>query len=118
MKSSWFLGICVLFVGLQMLASVMSGGALIPATGGNITVATMTSWLTPTGLDINNPLFGIVSLVVGVWNFIVGILNAVFFNYPELFQGFGLYVKYFVFWPVSAAFVLSLVIVMRGSSNS
>lgn len=119
MKTSWVIGLVFLFILMQILTSIAIGSdTLLPATGGDFNTGQLDTLMKPSGFDFSNPLVAVYSVVKGVWSFFVAFINMLFWNYPTLFTGNWIYVKWLVFMPISGAMVFSIIVIMRGSSSA
>lgn len=116
MKTSWVMMVFFLFISLQFLCSITTGGGLMTANN-DISVSNIQELFSPKGFDISNPVVGIYSIVTAFWHYIVGFFNMLFWNYP-IFEGNWVFVKWLVCYPLTAGIIMSFVVIAKGGSNN
>ncbi len=114
MSSKWIIGLMMLWVILTILANTAEQQALM----GTGQTSTLMAFMRPEGMNLDNPVTAIVSIITNVWTYFKLIINVLFFNYPVLWQGSGIYIYFALFLPVSIGFVVSVIALLRGASSS
>ena len=122
MKTSWAIGLILLFAVCQALCGIAQGSSTpIPqvsgATGTFSSDSLQAEVTGVQGADVSNPISAVYSLVSNAWSYCKWFTDALTWNYPEIFQGNFVYFKYFL-WAVSVGFGLSIVSMLRGVHSS
>lgn len=108
MKTSWFIGLFMLFGMLQLISGVIEMTTL-----GEGEVSTLQALMTAPVVDLSNPISALTSVMSVGWDYLGNLWDVFWFNY-SFFQGQWLLVKYIVFIPISIAMIISLVMMLRG----
>ena len=108
MKTSWFIGIIMLFGIFTVISGIIEMNTM-----GSDDISILQSLMQPQIPEFTNPLGAVFAVVNVAWDYLQVLWDVLWFDYA-FFQGQWLYVKYLVFWPISVALVISLVFVLRG----
>jgi len=109
MSIKWTVALMMAFVIFSLLAGVIEQEYL-----GSNKVGLLQQLMTaPEVTTINNPLTVVFTFVKVLWN-IVKVLWAAFWWDYAFFQGYWVIFKYAIFWPISIALILALVMAVRG----
>ena len=119
MKTSWAIGLILLFAVCQVLCGIAQGSSTpIPTTTGTFNSSSLQTEVTGIqGADSTNPISAAYSLIRNAWGYCKWFIDKLTWNYPELFQGNFVYFKYFL-WALSVGFGLSIVSMLRGVHSS
>lgn len=114
MKSSWIIGIMVLYVAL----AIISGMVEMTTPLGVDEVSRIKVLMSPTAPAYTDPLGAIFAYITFTWDYIANLWGIFWFDYA-FFSGGWVYVRYLLFIPVSIGVIVSLVIaVVRGAGGS
>lgn len=110
MKTSWLIGLFVLFVVLHLITGVMEMSYM-----GAREVSRLQVLMQP-GVIFSNWLPW--AIVTAAATYIANFFNMLMFNYPTIFQGPYLIVKYALFIPISLGILVTLVLGVIGTVRS
>lgn len=113
MSNKWTIGIMVIFVVL----TVMSGICEYTVFGDDDTSLLQRLMTTP-DISETTSIVGAVFGYIGFgWDYLQTLWDVLWFDY-SFFQGQWLLVKYILFYPVSIAFVISIILAIRGVGSN
>ncbi len=115
MKTSWIIGIMMLWVVCYLLCSVIEGTNLF----GSAQTGTIQGMMQPAGTDVSSfedtsAIGQAYSLITNVWSYIKPVIQAIFLFFPDLWNGVWLWFYYIVIMPISVGLIVSLVFIFRG----
>lgn len=112
MKTSWFIGILVMFGVFTIISGVIEATTL-----GEDEVGLFKTLMTPPVIDSTHPLGVVFSVMSVAWDYLKNLFDILWFNYA-FFQGQWLIIKYIFFLPISVAIIISLIFVLRGVGSN
>lgn len=111
MKTSWLIGLVMLFVILTVITGVMEMSYL-----GGAEASRLQRLMQPDVPAYTNPLGAITAYVTATWDYIQNLWGIFWFDYP-FFQGSWAILRY-IFMAVSIGVIVSLVAVIRGVGSA
>lgn len=116
MKTSWLIGMMLIWVIFQMLASIAEGNSTpLATTGGNVNTTTLNSLMTPEFED-SNVATSLWTVGKNMAQYFTTFLNLLSWNYPTLFSGSWVYVRYLLVC-FSCGIAFSIFVIARGVPN-
>lgn len=112
MKTSWMIGMVMIFVACTVLDGIPAGTYF---GGGAGTIWTAVSSFKT--IEIANPVSLAFGLALAVWEMIVGIFQILTWNYPNIFVGAWAIVRWVLFG-ITVGMVVSLLLALRGTSSA
>lgn len=111
MKTSWWIGIIILFIICQMWSNTLE----TQATGTSASFFQdifQSKWV-----DFSNPLSGLISIPILGLSVIFTLLRMLFFDYPTIFHGDWAWFRTIFLWPLSIAFIWSTMMALKGTPS-
>jgi hypothetical protein len=113
MKTSWFIGMVMLFMVLSVIANICEMNYL-----GAGEVSTMQKLMQPDIPAYSNPVGAVVAYITVAWDYIKELWAIFWFDYP-FFTGSMQLVRMAIFMPVSIGIIISIVLAaIRGVGSS
>ena len=111
MKTSWWIGIIMVFIITQLWANTME------AQASGVDMNFFQNIFQSRWVDFSNPLSAIVSIPIVTYLVISTLLGMLFFDYPTIFHGDWVWFRTILLWPLSIAFVWSTMMALKGTPS-
>lgn len=108
MKTSWFIGLFMLFGVLTLINGIIEMSTLSEGE-----VGVLQALMSPPTVNFSNPIGAITGIMSIAWDYLSNLWDIFWFNYAQ-FQGQYLLIKYIFFIPISLGMIVSLVMMLRG----
>ena len=112
MKTSWIIGIFMFYLILAALAVMIEQTTTMNST----VLGSIASLLRPTVTNVAGETIGFISFVTNIGSYIMAFIRALFLFFPSVWTGYLYWFWLFVCVPISVGMILSIVIILRGSS--
>ncbi len=114
MANKWIIGLWIVFIGGSLLSGILEMQFL---SGGSDTVGVFESLMSPPSFTDMNPITFVWTIVTTTFNWIQAFWNMLWWNYAFLTGGYSI-IKWIVLYPLSVAFVVSIVLAIRGVGSN
>lgn len=119
MKTSWFIGLMMLYITLYILSSIAAQSNMVTATQ----ISAIQGFMQPVGTDMSSAststtgISAAFVLITNVWSYLRPIIEAIFLWNASLWTGNWIWFYYCVCMPISVGMIVSIVFVLRGVAN-
>jgi hypothetical protein len=112
MKTSWIIGVMMLYISIFFYGSIMTNANTLSGEMGHIF-----NLAQPTGLDLSNLITAAYSVSTEVWYYMVIFIEAIFLWFPGLWTGNWFFVWLFLCVPICIGMIFGIITMLRGSSS-
>ena len=114
MKTSWAIGIFMFYLLIAACAVMIEQ----TNTMNSDVISAIGTLLRPTVTNVAGSTTGFVSFVTNIGSYIMAFIGALFLWFPSVWTGYLYYFWLFICVPVSVGMIISIVIILRGSSTT